>query len=240
MFKQDDEVDDDPSYSDHQSECESEDSPGAEYNEKEEAVFKFKPEEKSIPITETNNNNNNDNSVEETENSEAENGENETATTTTTTTERCKEETNQPSKSSNDRKRSAFDVEALLAPDTSSKKQQPSSSKNSSEPSSKQCSSRQTNNNASSNNNKPSSRSSKSSSSFNHHHHHSNHNHSNTRNGTARILGNFVENNSNSPFSKVESDNEDVEKWKQTFSKIMARSYKNNSNVCSSSYSTKK
>jgi hypothetical protein len=32
----------------------------------------------------------------------------------------------------------------------------------------------------------------------------------------------------NSPFSKEESNNEDVEKWKQTFSKIMARSYKNN------------
>lgn len=233
MFKQDDEVDDDPNYSDHQSECESEgNSPGAEYNEKaEEAVFKFKPEEKSI-ITETNNNN--DNSLEETENFE---GENEAATTTIT--ERCKEEINQPSKS-NERKRSAFDVEALLAPDTSSKKQQPSSNKNSSETSSKQCGSRQTNN-TSSNNNKPSSRSSKSSSSSSLNHHHSNHNHSsNTRNGTARILGNFVENNSNSPFSKVESDNEDVEKWKQTFSKIMARSYKNNSNVCSSSYSTKK
>jgi hypothetical protein len=34
----------------------------------------------------------------------------------------------------------------------------------------------------------------------------------------------------NSPFSKIESNNEDVEKWKQTFSKIMARSYKNNNN----------
>ena len=34
----------------------------------------------------------------------------------------------------------------------------------------------------------------------------------------------------NSPFSKLESNNEDVEKWKQTFSKIMARSYKNNNN----------
>ena len=34
----------------------------------------------------------------------------------------------------------------------------------------------------------------------------------------------------NSPFSKLESNNVDVEKWKQTFSKIMARSYKNNSN----------
>lgn len=34
----------------------------------------------------------------------------------------------------------------------------------------------------------------------------------------------------NSPFSKVESDNVDVEKWKQTFNKIMARSYKNNAN----------
>ena len=33
----------------------------------------------------------------------------------------------------------------------------------------------------------------------------------------------------NSPFSKLESNNVDVEKWKQTFSKIMARSYKNNS-----------
>ena len=32
----------------------------------------------------------------------------------------------------------------------------------------------------------------------------------------------------NSPFSKIESNNSDVEKWKQTFSKIMARSYKNN------------
>jgi hypothetical protein len=36
--------------------------------------------------------------------------------------------------------------------------------------------------------------------------------------------------NCNSPFSKLESDNQDVEKWKQTFSKIMARSYKNNNN----------
>ena len=34
--------------------------------------------------------------------------------------------------------------------------------------------------------------------------------------------------NQNSPFSKLESNNVDVEKWKQTFSKIMARSYKNN------------
>ena len=34
----------------------------------------------------------------------------------------------------------------------------------------------------------------------------------------------------NSPFSKLESNNLDVEKWKQTFSKIMARSYKNNNN----------
>lgn len=51
-----------------------------------------------------------------------------------------------------------------------------------------------------------------------------------------RRLG-FVENNSNSPFSKIESDNEDVEKWKQTFSKIMARSYKNN--ACAA-YSIKK
>ena len=34
----------------------------------------------------------------------------------------------------------------------------------------------------------------------------------------------------NSPFSKVDSNNLDVEKWKQTFSKIMARSYKNNNN----------
>lgn len=33
--------------------------------------------------------------------------------------------------------------------------------------------------------------------------------------------------NFNSPFSKLESNNQDVEKWKQTFSKIMARSYKN-------------
>lgn len=38
---------------------------------------------------------------------------------------------------------------------------------------------------------------------------------------------------SNSPFSKIESDNQDVEKWKQTFSKIMARSYKNNSHSVS-------
>ncbi len=36
--------------------------------------------------------------------------------------------------------------------------------------------------------------------------------------------------NQNSPFSKLESNNVDVEKWKQTFSKIMARSYKNNAN----------
>lgn len=35
----------------------------------------------------------------------------------------------------------------------------------------------------------------------------------------------------NSPFSKLESDNQDVEKWKQTFSKIMARSYKNASSA---------
>ena len=33
----------------------------------------------------------------------------------------------------------------------------------------------------------------------------------------------------NSPFSKLESNNADVENWKLTFSKIMARSYKNNS-----------
>lgn len=39
----------------------------------------------------------------------------------------------------------------------------------------------------------------------------------------------------NSPFSKLESNNVDVEKWKQTFSKIMARSYKNNNNQFSSS-----
>lgn len=42
----------------------------------------------------------------------------------------------------------------------------------------------------------------------------------------------------NSPFSKVDSNNLDVEKWKQTFSKIMARSYKNNNNsanLCTSS-----
>ena len=34
----------------------------------------------------------------------------------------------------------------------------------------------------------------------------------------------------NSPFSKIESDNADVENWKLTFSKIMARSYKNTNN----------
>lgn len=40
--------------------------------------------------------------------------------------------------------------------------------------------------------------------------------------------------NTNSPFSKLESNNEDVEKWKQTFSKIMARSYKNNTQISQS------
>lgn len=45
--------------------------------------------------------------------------------------------------------------------------------------------------------------------------------------------GSNCHSNSNSPFSKLESDNEDVEKWKQTFSKIMARSYKNNPCVVS-------
>lgn len=49
-----------------------------------------------------------------------------------------------------------------------------------------------------------------------------------TRLGDSSGTGGFIEHNSNSPFSKVESDNQDVEKWKQTFSKIMARSYKNN------------
>lgn len=38
------------------------------------------------------------------------------------------------------------------------------------------------------------------------------------------------EHNFNSPFSRYESNNQDVEKWKQTFSKIMARSYKNTAN----------
>jgi len=48
------------------------------------------------------------------------------------------------------------------------------------------------------------------------HHNHSNHSHN--------------QYHQNSPFSKLESDNADVENWKLTFSKIMARSYKNTNN----------
>ena len=51
-------------------------------------------------------------------------------------------------------------------------------------------------------------------------------------------LGCFIEHNSHSPFSKIESDNQDVEKWKQTFSKIMARSYKNNNGAVTSTSTT--
>jgi hypothetical protein len=49
-------------------------------------------------------------------------------------------------------------------------------------------------------------------------HNHHNHNHSHNQY------------HQNSPFSKLESDNADVENWKLTFSKIMARSYKNTNN----------
>ncbi len=44
-----------------------------------------------------------------------------------------------------------------------------------------------------------------------------------------KVINRSYDENINSPFSKVESQDIDVEKWKQTFSKIMARSYKNNS-----------
>ena len=53
-----------------------------------------------------------------------------------------------------------------------------------------------------------------------HHHHHQQHHHQ------------------NSPFSKQESNNVDVENWKLTFSKIMARSYKNNNNNSSNNSNT--
>ncbi len=43
-----------------------------------------------------------------------------------------------------------------------------------------------------------------------------------------KMVNRSSDENMNSPFSKVESQDVDVEKWKQTFSKIMARSYKNN------------
>jgi hypothetical protein len=65
-----------------------------------------------------------------------------------------------------------------------------------------------------------------------HHHHHQSHHSNRHHNASSRSASLYLssDQHQNSPFSKLESNNVDVEKWKQTFSKIMARSYKNNSN----------
>lgn len=127
------------------------------------------------------------------------------------------DEITETKKAANDRKRSAFDVEALLAPDSTTtsalgKKSRNENSYHQNE-SEKQCGSK--------------SSKSKSTTKVRV-----------MRNGGVSGGGSGIQRasggslaadfNSNSPFSKIESDNQDVEKWKQTFSKIMARSYKNN------------